>query len=141
MNADSRGLILHVEDERPVREGLALLLRVDGYDVHSAASGPEALQLARGGLHPDVLIVDFHLDEEMDGAEVAEQIRGILGYTPPIIMLTGDLSNAEFPCVTEAPVWLTRKPLNPRLLLAALPGLVQLSRATREVVVGVTGRG
>jgi CheY-like chemotaxis protein len=81
-----------MEDERPVREGLAVLLRVDGYDVHGAASGPEALQFARGGLHPDVLIVDFKLGEDMNGAEVAEQIRGIPGYTPPVIMLTGSRS-------------------------------------------------
>lgn len=135
MNADSPGLILHVDDERPVREGLALLLRMDGYDVHGAANGPEALQLAGDGLRPDVLIVDFNLGEPMNGAEVAEQIRGILRYTPPIIMLTGDLSNAESPWVTEVPVWLARKPLNPDLLLAALPGLVQLSRATRRVVL------
>jgi histidine kinase len=141
MNADLRGLILHVEDELPVREGLALLLRVDGYEVHGAATGPEALQLAREGLHPDVLIVDFNLGEDLNGAEVAEQIRGILGYTPPVIMLTGDLSNAEFPCVTDAPVWLIRKPANPQLLLAALPGLVQVSRATRDVVLGLARRG
>jgi CheY-like chemotaxis protein len=135
MTVDAAGLILHVEDERPVREAVAMLLRADGYVVNSATSGPEALQLASGGLHPDVLIVDFTLDEEMNGAEVAEKIRRILGYTPPIIMMTGDLSNAEVPCITEAPIWLTRKPLNPALLLAALPGLIQVSRATRGVLV------
>jgi DNA-binding response OmpR family regulator len=85
--------------------------------------------------------VDFNLGEDLNGAEVAEQIRGILGYTPPVIMLTGDLSNAEFPCVTDAPVWLIRKPVNPQLLLAALPGLVQVSRATRDVVLGLARRG
>ena len=138
MNANSPGVILHVDDERQVREGLALLLRADGYEAHSAASGHAALQLAREGLRPDVLIVDFDLGAAMDGAEVSEQIRGVLGYTPPIIMLTGDLSNAHFPIVTEVPVWLTRKPLNPDLLLAALPGLIQLSRATRNLVARPT---
>lgn len=130
---------MHVDDERQVREGLALLLRVDGYDVRGASSGAEALQLGREGLQPDVLIVDFNLGGGMDGAEVSEQIRGALGYTPPIIMLTGDLSNAHFPFVTEVPIWLTRKPLNPEVLLAALPGLIQLSRATRKVIAGATG--
>ena len=133
MTADLRGLILHVEDERSVREALALLLTSVGYTVQGAASGPEALLLASEGLQPDVIIVDFNLDEHMNGAEVAEQIRGILRYTPPTIMLTGDLSNAEFPCVTGAPVWLNRKPMNPQLLLAALPGLIELSRATRAL--------
>ena len=141
MTVDTAGLILHVEDERPVREAVAMLLRADGYLVNSAASGPEALQLASGGLHPDILIVDFNLDEEMNGAEVAEKIRGILGYTPPIIMMTGDLSNAEVPCITEAPIWLTHKPLNPALLLAAWPGLIQVARAMRSVLYPISRRG
>jgi histidine kinase len=131
MSGKSSGLILHVDDEQQVLEGLASLLNVNGYEAHGACSGPRALQLAREGLHPDVMILDFNLGDDMNGAEVAEQIRGVLGYTPPIVMLTGDLSNAEFPCITDAPVWLVRKPLDPRLLLAALPGLVQVARATR----------
>lgn len=136
MNTFASGMILHVDDEPSVRSSLAALLRTDGYDVHGAASGPEALLLASQGLKPDILIVDFNLDQDMNGAEVAEQIRRVLHYTPPIIMLTGDLNNAEFPAITEVPVWLTRKPLDPQVLLAALPGLVELSRATRAIIRG-----
>lgn len=60
MNAGTAGLILHVDDERSVRESLSMLLRADGYVVSSAASGTEALQLASAGCRPDVLIVDFN---------------------------------------------------------------------------------
>jgi two-component system CheB/CheR fusion protein len=134
MNTNTPGVILHVDDEPSVRNTLALLLGTPGEEVHGAASGPEALHLASKGLQPDVLIVDFNLDQDMNGAEVAEQIRRVLHYTPPIIMLTGDLTNAEFPTITEVPVWLTRKPTNPQLLLAALPGLIGLSRATRPLL-------
>ena len=133
MNVGIAGLILHVDDERSVRESLSMLLRTDDYRVSSAASGTEALQLASGGLNPVVLILDFNLGQQMNGAEVAEQIRKILSYAPPIIMLTGDVSNAKFPRITEVVVWLTRKPLNPQLLLVALPSLVQISRAVRKL--------
>src|ERR1039458_853269 len=136
VNAPGMGLILHVEDERQVRDAVSLLLRAGGYTVGSASDGAQALQLAAQGYRPDVLIVDFHLDDQMNGAEVAEKIRGTLGYTPPVIILTGDVSNAEFPCITGAPVWLTRKPLNPEILLAALPALVALSRAIRNAPAG-----
>ena len=141
MNGDEPGLVLHVDDEQPVRDALAMLLRSYGYQVRSAADGPDALVLAGAGFQPDVLIADFNLEAEMNGAEVAEQIRRVLGYTPPVIMLTGDLSNVEFPAITDAPVWITRKPLNPELLLAALPGLVQLSRAIRSMPTGVARAG
>jgi CheY-like chemotaxis protein len=134
VNTGTAGLILHLDDERSVRESLSLLLRADGYQVSSAASGPEALQLASRGLRPDVLIVDFNLDRQMNGAEAAEQLRKVLNYATPIIVLTGDVSNAQSPFTTEVPVWLARKPLDPRLLLAALPSLVQLSRATRKLL-------
>jgi CheY-like chemotaxis protein len=134
MNAGAAGVILHVDDEQSVRASMAILLRTDGYGVSSAASGTEALQLASDGLHPDVLIVDFNLGEQMNGAVVAEQIRQIIRYTPPIIMLTGDVSRAKFPHIAEVVVWLTRKPLNPQLLLVTLPSLVQLSRATRNLL-------
>ncbi|MGA2564413.1 MAG: response regulator [Steroidobacteraceae bacterium] len=134
MPGDSAPQILHVDDEKSVRDALAMLLRAHGYVVTSAASGPEALELAREGSKPDVLIVDFGLDDEMNGAEVAEKIRQMLRYTPPVVLLTGDLSNAEVPCVTDVPVWLMRKPANPDILLTALPALVQLSHAMRELM-------
>lgn len=134
MNTATAGLILHVDDERTVRTSMSILLHQDGYEVSSAASGTEALQLARGGFHPDVLIVDFNLGLKVNGAEVAEQIRQILGYTPPIVILTGDVSQAKIPRIANVVVWLTSKPLNPQLLLAALPSFVQLSRATRELL-------
>ncbi len=134
MNAGAPGVILHVDDEQAVRASMALLLRTDGYGISSAASGTEALQFASDGLHPDVLIMDFNLGAHVNGAVVAEQIRQILCYTPPIIMLTGDVSRAKFPRIAEVIVWLTRKPLNPQLLLVSLPLLVQLSRATRNLL-------
>ena len=134
MNEGTAGLILHVDDERSVRTSMSILLHADGYGVDSAASGAEALQLVSGGFRPDVLIVDFNLGQQMNGAEVADQIRRILCYAPPVIILTGDLSSARLPRITEVVVWLTCKPLNPQLLLVALPSLVQLSRATRKLL-------
>jgi DNA-binding response OmpR family regulator len=127
-----QGVILHVDDAHAVRESLALLLRADGYRVNSAGSGRDALRLAAEGLRPDLLIVDFNIGDEMNGAQLVVQLRRCLGYTPPVIMLTGDPTSAELPRITDAPIWIVRKPLDPRLLLAALPSLVQLSRAMRE---------
>jgi hypothetical protein len=44
------------------------------------------------------------------------------------------VSHAKFHRMTEVVVWLTQKPLNPQLLLVTLPSLVQLSRATRNLL-------
>jgi CheY-like chemotaxis protein len=126
--------VLHVLDEPSVGEAMSLLLRTGGCRVSSAASGRQAIQLVRAGFHTDARIADFNIDEQMNGAEVAEHIRGLPRYTPPVIMLSGNQARAELPWIVDVPAWLIWKPINPRLLLAALPLLVQLSRATCGVL-------
>jgi two-component system, sensor histidine kinase len=132
MISETAGSFLHLDDDLMVRESMAMLLDAEGYVVSSAATGAEAIQLVRDGLRPDVLIVDYDLGEQLSGPEVTQQIRDLLTYAPPIIVLTGDAHRAQFLRAIEVIVWLVSKPLNPQLLLAALPSLVQLSRATRE---------
>jgi CheY-like chemotaxis protein len=133
MTCESRGCVLHIEDDAGIRNAVQVLLSLEGYQCGSAASGREALKLLRNSeFRPDVLIADFHLDEEMDGAEAAEQVIRALGYPLPTIMLTADPWNAEGPWTTQAPVWLARKPMDPALLLAAMPPLVQLARVLRS---------
>ena len=131
MSAGSSGRILHIDDERSVRDSMALLLRMEGYETYGAGSGLEALDCVSRGFQPDVLIVDFNLDPQLNGAEAVERIGRVLKYAPPTIMLTGNIDGAKVPRIVEVVVWMTRKPLNPQRLLAALPGLVQLSRGTR----------
>jgi CheY-like chemotaxis protein len=126
----ARGLILHVDDDEGMRRSTALLLRVAGFETREAASGEEALQQAenlRGKL--DVLIVDYHLGNGMTGTEAAEDLARLLGHAVPTVILTGDPANAEVPWLSDAPVWLARKPLMPETLLAALPALVDFRRA------------
>lgn len=137
MNVGTAGLILHVDDERSVRDSLSMLLRTDNYEVRSASSGSEALEVANEGFCPDVLIVDFNLGQPPNGAAIAEQLCRVFRYPPPIIMLTGDVDHAKFPRISEELVWLTHKPLNPQLLMLALPGLVQVSRATRNLLTAL----
>ncbi|MGH8142808.1 MAG: response regulator [Steroidobacteraceae bacterium] len=132
MTLDPRGAVLHVEDDPQVRRALAMLLS-DEYELNGVASGAEALALVTQGFRPDVLIVDFNLGDQPNGAEAAEELRSALGYALPIILLTGDPYNAEAPWITDAPVWLTHKPMDGLVLLAAVPFLVQLSRALRTV--------
>lgn len=134
MDVGTQGAILHVDDDTGLRRAMAMLMTSAGYTVSGAGSGQEALRAVEQGLQPDVLIMDFSLDEDMNGAEASELLRRALGYAPPIIMLTGDPSNAEFPWITDVPIWLAHKPLNSQLLLAALPALVQLSRSVRELI-------
>lgn len=77
--------ILLVEDELNLARPLQFNLEQEGYEVRSTPSGKEALELhARESF--DLIILDLML-EEMDGFEVARQIRQ-RDQKLPIIMLT-----------------------------------------------------
>jgi CheY-like chemotaxis protein len=79
--------VLHIEDDPSVARAVARLLRIKGYEVTSAASGAEAVQVVENGLVPDVILTDYHLPFEMTGDQVVAEITTQLGFRPPTIML------------------------------------------------------
>src|SRR5258708_7793182 len=79
----TRGLV--VDDEPQILRALRINLRVRDYEVHVAATGAEALEVA-GRYPPDLVILDLGLPD-LDGIEVIEGLRG--WTTAPIIVLSG----------------------------------------------------
>jgi CheY-like chemotaxis protein len=77
--------VLVVDDEPQILRALRINLRVRDYEVHVAANGAEALEVA-GRYPPDLVILDLGLPD-LDGVEV---IQGLRGWTKaPIIVLSG----------------------------------------------------
>jgi two-component system response regulator RegX3 len=76
--------ILLVEDEESYREPLAYLLGREGYDVTTAATGPDALQRFDDG-GADLVLLDLMLPG-LPGTEVCRRLRAVSEV--PIIMLT-----------------------------------------------------
>jgi two-component system response regulator MprA len=76
--------VLVVEDDEAIAQVLQRSLRLEGYEVRSAADGPAALEEA-GGFLPDLIILDLGLPG-MDGIEVARRLRE--GDDVPILVLT-----------------------------------------------------
>lgn len=74
-----------MDDEPQILRALRINLRVRDYEVHVAATGAEALEVA-GRYPPDLVILDLGLPD-LDGVEV---IQGLRGWTKaPIIVLSG----------------------------------------------------
>jgi PAS domain S-box-containing protein len=78
--------ILVVDDNQDAAESLAALLRLDGHEVATAFSGPEALTAVRL-LKPEVVLLDIGLPG-MNGYEVAQRLREV-GSPARLIALTG----------------------------------------------------
>lgn len=84
--------ILVVEDEEAIRTGLIDVLVFHGYQVDSAATGPEGLRKALTGKF-DMILLDIMLPG-MDGYEICDRIRAE-DRNQPIIMLTAKTSDEE----------------------------------------------
>ena len=83
--------ILVVEDEENIRQTLRYNLTREGYDVSEAATGTQALELARQR-NPDLILLDLMLPE-MTGLEVCRVLRSEM--TTPILMLTAKASELD----------------------------------------------
>ncbi|GAB5495974.1 MAG: sigma-54 dependent transcriptional regulator [Phycisphaerales bacterium] len=87
-NAQEQHRILIVDDDPIVAESLEELLRVSGYEVTSALSGPEAIDLiTAAGRAPDAIITDVFMPG-MDGLALMREIKE-LRIGSAVIMLTG----------------------------------------------------
>ena len=65
--------ILIADDNQDALESLALMLRMEGHEVHCASDGEEALLLA-GQRKPEIVVLDVGMPK-LDGCEVARRIR------------------------------------------------------------------
>jgi two-component system, sensor histidine kinase len=91
--------ILIIEDHADTREGLQLLLALDGHDVTAVADGVQGVEYALTH-RPNVVITDLGLPA-VDGFEVARRLRASTDvYDPRLVAVTGygrseDLRRAE----------------------------------------------
>jgi two-component system response regulator MprA len=79
------GRVLVVEDDRSVRDSLVRALSFEGYEVHTATDGGEALG-AIVDTQPDVIVLDV-LMPNVDGLTACRMLRQ-RGDRTPVLMLT-----------------------------------------------------
>jgi two-component system, OmpR family, response regulator len=88
--------VLHIENDASVARSIARLMRLRGYEVFGAATGNEAMRHVEvHGLHPDLILTDFHFPDGLTGDQIVAQIAARLQYKPPTIMLSGSADQHE----------------------------------------------
>ena len=83
--------ILVVDDEKPISDIVKFNLTKEGYEVHTAFDGEEALAKVEE-VDPDLILLDLMLPK-VDGLEVARQVRKT--HDMPIIMVTAKDSEID----------------------------------------------
>lgn len=112
--------VLIIEDQAPMRRNLALMLEMEGYEVHAAVNGSEGIAQAQK-LKPDLILCDVTMPV-LDGYGVLEALRNELSTAMiPFIFLTarGDKSDVRHGMNIGADDYLV-KPVMREDLLAAL---------------------
>ena len=85
MSKATEATIVVVDDEPSIRELLVASLHFAGYEVETAASGSEAIEVI-SRTKPDMIILDVMLPD-IDGFTVTRRIRQE-GITAPVLFLT-----------------------------------------------------
>jgi two-component system CheB/CheR fusion protein len=113
--------ILIVEDEPSVRESLELLLVDEGYVIATAPNGREALAVVSpGGFCPEIIIVDYSIPGGMNGLDVIDGVRVIVGQQVPAVILTGDMSSTVITKIANKANVHLIKPVQAEELLEAI---------------------
>ena len=93
----SGSLILLVEDDEDIRETVFECLVEEGYRVHAATHGAEALAWLREGGRPALVVLDL-LMPVMNGAEFLASLRRDGALAPvPVLLMTAAVTSTATP--------------------------------------------
>ena len=87
MTDEKPGLVLIVDDERPIRRFLRASLTSHGFEVLEAENGQEAFNYMTSR-HPDLIILDLALPD-MDGIDILKRLREWTRYPGHYPFCTG----------------------------------------------------
>ncbi len=120
--------VVVVDDEKPLVDLVSRYLQREGYQVHAAYDGPEALAVI-GRVDPDVVVLDLMLPG-LDGLEVVRRIRE--QSDPYIVMLTARTEEVDriVGLRVGADDYVT-KPFSPNELVARIQAMLRRPRRTR----------
>lgn len=125
--------VLVVDNDRSICLGMSAVLESWGCKVTTAQNLED---LADGDVlspKPDVLILDYHLDDDTTGLEAEAIIRQRLGHRVPSLFITANYSNELRQLVKEQGFHLLNKPIKPLKLKSVLAYLLSQNRDAVEI--------
>jgi DNA-binding response OmpR family regulator len=129
-HAAGKGLVLLVEDERPIADLVRLYLTRDGFGVHVEHDGAAGLAAARK-LRPVACILDIALPT-VDGTEVCRRMREAGDWTPVIFLTARDDEIDRILGLELGGDDYVTKPFSPRELVARVKALLRRAAGPPE---------
>ncbi|UDF36766.1 UNVERIFIED_ORG: response regulator [Shinella sp. XGS7] len=117
--------VLIVDDHADIRRLIRMTLEFEDYQIHEAADGESALQLA-AALRPDVVLLDVMMPGALDGLEVCARLKAdtrFAGMQVILLSARGQARDREAGLRAGADAYMV-KPFSPLQLidhLASLP--------------------
>lgn len=132
--------VLVVDDERATRLSLCDILRLDGYDVQTAASGEEAVQLLAAG-KIDLMLLDIKMPG-LDGMQVLAEARRLSPQTVVILLTAHGTLDTAMQAIEEQAFAYLLKPSAPEVILDKVRrGLARRRATPRPNKPGVVSGG
>jgi PAS domain S-box-containing protein len=113
-------LVVCIDDERQVREGMAALLGSWGCETALGQSADEILGAIDCGRTPDLLLIDLHLGNGETGFSIIARLRQRWGADLPAALITADRDPATIAIAHTQRVDVLLKPVKPAQLRALI---------------------
>jgi signal transduction histidine kinase len=130
LDAADGKLVVVIDDDPLVLNGMSGLLQTWGYRVVSAGSDSAVLtSLDQYDQPPDLIISDYHLPDGKSGIEVIEHLRSAFSRPIPAFLISGDINPERLREARTSGYHLQHKPMEPMALRAMLNQLLKNGRA------------
>jgi signal transduction histidine kinase/CheY-like chemotaxis protein len=126
---EASSLILVIDDEAAILEGMRSLLSSWGHTVVCARSGEEMLrEIQSGPCQADLIICDYRLQGEESGPQVIRRLRSVLDQDTPALLITGDTAPDRLHEARRSGFVVLHKPVANGRLRAAVSNLIRNSK-------------
>jgi len=126
--------LLLVDDEPDVLEFLGYNLKKEGYEIHTASNGREAIRLAKE-VQPHLIILDVMMPE-MDGIETCQEIKRLdkLSNTIVIFLTARGEDYSQIAGFDAGADDYVTKPIKPKVLTSRIKALLRRYKEEEEQV-------
>jgi DNA-binding NtrC family response regulator len=126
-----RWQLLVVDDEPVMRESMAAWLSEDGYATETAASGEQAVEMARNTPYA-ICFVDLKMPKGIDGLETMAELRAVQPETAVVIMTAYATVDTAIAAMKEGAAEYVVKPCNPQEISLLVERIIKVKNLERE---------